>query len=413
MSKRIQLGVLKTFVVPRRTSEEVLEVVALRQLRPRSSGRNGWKRTWPCRETLRRSARRWFSQRENRHHSRLPYLGGVCGCALLLTAVVLMVSCSSSKLASPSVQTSPRVWPPAPDEPRIVFVKSISSPQDLGRNPSVWKRIGRFLTGESGERDALQKPFGVALDEAGNLCVTDTGNNTVCWCDFTSKEWRRCEAAGKTHFASPVAVARRNGITYVADSELLKVFALRQDGSVAFELSAPLQRPAGLAIAGDSLVVADSQAHAIFVFDLSGKLRFQFGKRGTAPDEFNFPTHVASDTAGHLFVTDSLNSRVQVFDAAGKFLSEIGSSGDTPGHFGRPKGVAVDSFGHIYVVDAVFDNVQVFDFTGRLLLNLGQGGTGPGEFGVPTGIAIGGDNQIYVADSYNHRVQVFKYIGPL
>ena len=338
---------------------------------------------------------------------------------LPLALAAFAASCVSTK-PPPSAESTPNlVWPSRPDAPRIRYVRSIASPADIGSGPSRWKRIVRFVTGDTGERQSLSKPFGVALDEAGNLCLTDTGNNSVSYCDLARKQWTRWQAVGKTRFTSPVAIARRHGIFYVADSELGKVFAFREDQRELFTIASPLQRPAGLAIAGDSLVVADSQAHSVFVFDLRDQppkdsapvLRFQFGKRGLGPGEFNYPTHVGVDGSGHLLVTDSLNSRVQVFDGAGKFLAEIGSSGDAPGHFGRPKGVAADSFGHIYVVDAVFDNVQIFDLSGRLLLSWGQGGSKPGEFGVPAGIAISADNKIYVADSYNRRVQVFEYLG--
>ena len=333
------------------------------------------------------------------------------GTLVMLVLAGLAVSCVSEKHGTP-VEAAPNpVWPPPPDEPRVVFVKTISGPADVGQSLSAWHRLSNWITGETGESQRLQKPFGAALDESGNLFLTDTGNGTVRYCDFAHRQWRRWNAAGKIHFQSPVAVARRNGIFYLADSELGKILAFRDDGKLAFEISRPLQRPVGLAIAGDALVVADSQAHSIFVFDLQGKFRFQFGKRGAGPGEFNFPTHVCDDGRGHLFVTDSLNSRVQVFTADGTFISQIGSGGDTSGHFGRPKGVAVDTFGHIYVADAVFDNIQIFDLSGRLLLSLGESGTGPGQFGMPNGIAIGLDNQIYVTDGYNHRVQVLKYIG--
>ena len=327
----------------------------------------------------------------------------------MLTIAGLAISCASTKQ-----ETTPAyrpVWPPAPDDPRVVFVKTISGPVDIGQSPSFFRRIGNWLTGDNGESQKLQKPFGIALDENGNLCLTDTGNNYVCYLDFAHKQWKRWNAIGKLHFKSPVAIARRNGIFYVADSELGKVIAFGDNGKLLFQIGEPLKRPVGLAIAGDSLVVVDSQLHSVFVFDLLGKFKFQFGKRGVDPGEFNFPTHVSADNFGHLLVTDSLNSRVQVFTTDGKFVSEIGSAGDTSGHFGRPKGVAADAFDHIYVADAVFSNIQIFDLHGQLLLNLGGAGTRAGEFGLPNGIAIGADNTIYIADCYNHRVQVLKYIG--
>jgi len=329
-----------------------------------------------------------------------------------LSAGVLLMACKSTRSAPEASASQKLVWPPAPDEARIRYVKSISGPADMGSSPSALKRALRLITGGPEDTKVLVKPFGVAVDEAGNLCITDTGENTVCLCDFTRKLWRSWNAIGKTRLASPVAIARQGSHFYVADSELGKVFCFRDDGHDVFTISTPLQRPAGLALSGDSLIVADALAHAILVYNLRGELRFQFGKHGEGPGEFNFPTHVAVDQTGHLLVTDSLNSRVQVFDSSGKFVSQIGSAGDAPGHFARPKGIAVDTLGHIYVVDAVYDNIQIFDFSGQLLLTWGEGGSKPGQFGVPAGIAIGRDNQIYIADPYNHRIQVFEYVGP-
>jgi DNA-binding beta-propeller fold protein YncE len=324
-------------------------------------------------------------------------------------AVALLASCATTPRV---VSEKPLpVWPLPPDQPRITYVRSLHSPRDIGQSLSMFTRFGHWLTGETGESLALQKPFGLALDETGNLCVTDTGANLVCYLDFTHKKWRRYLAAGKTAFVSPVAVAKRNGIFYVADSALGKVLAFHDDGKSAFEITNSLVRPVGLAIAGNSLAVVDSQAHDVSVFDLAGKFLFKFGKRGTGPGEFNFPTHIASDASGRWLVTDSLNCRIQIFSTGGKFILQFGSSGDTSGHFGRPKGVAEDSFGHIYVADAIFDNVQIFDSTGQLLLNFGQSGAGAGEFGLPNGVVIAPDNTIYIADAYNHRVQIFKYLG--
>ena len=323
----------------------------------------------------------------------------------------LLVSCAS---APPTpVPAAVRVWPSPPDEPRIAFVQSLQGPRDVGQKPSAFRAVATWITGATGESLNLHRPFAVALDEDGNLCITDTGNQLVCFANFAAKSWRRYAGAGKTKFVSPVAVARRNGIFYVADSELGKVFAFRDDGKIVLEIAEPLKRPVGLAIADDSLFVVDSQAHAVLVFGLDGKFRFQFGKRGEGSGEFNFPTGVATDGQGRLLVSDTMNCRVQIFDLRGEFLAQFGSNGDTSGHFARPKGIAADSAGRIYVVDALFDNFQIFSPDGKLLLNVGESGVGPGGFGLPSGIAIGADGRIYVADAFNRRVQVFKYIGQL
>jgi sugar lactone lactonase YvrE len=330
-------------------------------------------------------------------------------CLVTGLAAVILASCAGEAVRPAPKAVPAAVWPPPPDEPRIAFVQDICGPRDVGRNPSLWHSMANWITGETGESLNLHKPFAVALDETGNLCLTDTDDKLVCYADFTHKNWRRYNGTGKTRFASPVAVARRSGIFYVADSELGKVFAFGDNDRPVFEIGAPLQRPVGLAIAGNSLYVVDSQAHAIFVFGLDGKFQFQFGRRGDGPGEFNFPTCAAADNRGHLVVSDTMNCRVQIFDLSGKFISQFGSNGDTSGHFARPKGVAADSAGHIYVVDALFGNFQIFDPAGQLLLNVGETGDGPGGFGLPNGIAIGADNRIFVADTFNRRVQVFKY----
>lgn len=335
-------------------------------------------------------------------------IGTVC---LPLALAILSTSCVTSGREVKPKTPSPIVWPTPPDAPRISWLRNISTPGDVGMTPSTWNKVVGFVTGESPEHQNLDKPFGITVDETGTVYVTDTGNNSVICLDLNHKEWRRWRTAGKTRFLAPVSLARRQGVFYVADSELAQVLAFNDKGDEIFTVSKPLQRPTGVALNGELLFVVDSQLHAVLAFDLGGKLKFQFGTRGTAPGEFNYPTHINSDSAGHLLVTDAMNSRVQVFDAKGTFISQIGKAGDVPGHFGRPKGVAVDGFGHVYVVDAMFDNIQIFDLSGKLLLNFGEGGTKPGQFGVPAGIAVGPDNKIYVADSYNHRVQVFQYIG--
>lgn len=330
-------------------------------------------------------------------------------------AAVVVVSCASrpkSEAQSSQEQThSQKVWPPSPNEPRIAFVEYLRGPRDVGERPSTFRSLANWITGSTADDLNMRKPFAVALDEKGNLCLSDTDARMVCYADFAHKKWERFDGVGKTKFECPVAVARQDGVFYVADSELAKVFAFGENGKPIFETGASLKRPVGLAIAGGLLFVVDSRAHAVFAFGLNGKFQFQFGHRGTGPGEFNFPTCATPDHAGHLLISDTMNCRVQVFDLRGNYVSQFGSNGDTSGHFARPKGVAVDPAGHIYVVDAVFDNFQIFDGDGRLLLSVGESGGDAGEFGVPSGIAIGPDNRIFVADAFNHRVQVFKYLG--
>jgi DNA-binding beta-propeller fold protein YncE len=348
--------------------------------------------------------RRW-----NRSAIRLRLLVGVVIAAALVLAMAGVAAEKRPKKVTPAPVAI--VWPAAPETPRIAYVQSIGRPADAGAKVSGFGRLANWVTGSDKVNERFQKPFGIALDEEDNLCLTDTDANAVCFFDRTRKTWQRWEQAGKLRFVSPVAVAKRKETFFVADSGLASVVAFNTQGKLLFQLTNKLERPCGLVIVGERLAVVDSQRHCVVLFGLQGQRRAEFGCRGTGAGEFNFPTHIAADTAGNFLVTDSMNSRLQMFDPDGKFVRQIGTLGDSVGQFSRPKGVAVDSLGHVYVLDGMFDNIQVFDLAGRFLLNLGETGAGAGQFWLPNGIAINRSNEIFVADSYNHRVQKFKYVG--
>jgi sugar lactone lactonase YvrE len=330
-----------------------------------------------------------------------------------MAGIAFLTACSGPQHpSSPMVSSKPIVWPAPPEPARIQYVQSVHRPADIGVKMSAFSRFGRWITGSEKGNEPLNKPFGIALDEQDNLCLTDTGANAVCYYDRLKRKWSRWDKIGSFRFASPVAIAKRDGVFFVADSARSSIVAFDQAGKLTFVATNHLERPSGLAILKDQLFVADSQRHRVVIFDLHGNYRSEFGRRGVGPGEFNFPTHLCVDQQANLYVTDSMNSRVQILDETGNFKGKLGSIGDSPGHFGRPKGVAVDAFGHIYAVDALFDNIQVFDQAGRLLLNLGDSGSQAGEFWLPNGIAISRSNEIYTTDSHNHRVQIFKYVGP-
>ena len=268
-----------------------------------------------------------------------------------------------------------------------------------------------WLTGGERGNEALVKPFGVALDEKDNICITDTGSQTVVYIDRTRGACSRYGCDGRLRFVMPVGVAKRGGTIFVADSGLGAVLVLRESGDEAFRITNGLVRPTGVAVSGGEVFVADAKRNEVVVFDMEGRFRRAFGTRGSGPGQFNFPTHIAADSAGRLYVTDSMNGRVQILQPDGRYMGSIGAPGDAPGYFSRPKGAAVDAGGHIYVADANFDNVQVFDSLGRILLAIGGAGADIGEFWLPAGIAISSRDEIFIADTYNRRLHMLKYVG--
>ena len=323
------------------------------------------------------------------------------------SSFVIGLLLASSLLAASGTNTL--VWPAPPDPARIAFVGSVTCPREAGAKLPALKKFANWVTGDRAGNESFQKPFGLALDELGNLCLTDTGANAVSYFDRKEKKWRRWTSVGGVRFVSPVSVAKQGDTLYVADSGLGAVIAFGVNGKLRQVITNQIERPVALTLLSNQLFVVDSQQHCVQTFDLAGTPLAVFGQRGTGPGEFNFPSHIAA-AAGRVYVTDSMNSRVQVLDATGRFLAQVGRPGTGAGLLSRPKGVAVDAAGRIFVVDALADNFQVFDAEGLMLLGVGAAGSGPGEFWLPNGIAVSQAGEIIVADSYNQRLQRFQML---
>lgn len=332
--------------------------------------------------------------------------------AILLVWAIAGFGATLAVRASSEAAPPERVWPLPPDPVRIAFVRSIERPADAGVRLSGWSKLGNLITGGDKGNENFVKPFGLSLDEEGNVCITDTGAAAVCFWDRANRKWYRWTEIGKLRFALPVSIAKRGGRLYVADSGLNAVLIFDQRPRLLRTITNNLGRPSGVAVSSDVLFVADSQQHRISRYSLSGEYISSFGRRGAAEGEMNFPTHIWVSPRGEVLVTDSMNHRVLAFDSTGKFINTVGGLGDGPGLFSRPKGIALDADRNIYVVDGLSDRVQIFNFQGQLLLNIGEPGSGSGQFWLPNGIAVDRKGAIFIADSYNRRLQVLQYLGP-
>lgn len=332
----------------------------------------------------------------------------------LISAGLLLCGCAPTRSVTPVTQAE-RVWPEPPAEARIRFVKSVYSAEDLGIKKSFWKRLGEFITGPSSTR--LVRPMAVVMDPRREiLYVADPGARGIHRFDLRGSSYKLLRRENDLPLPSPVGMALgADHRVFITDSALGRLFVATPDAQFLspVELAPAPQQPTGVVFEQKTgeLYIVDTTAHAIKVYSDSGTLIRQFGQRGAAPGEFNFPTALWQDRQGQLLITDSLNFRIQRLNTRGQFLSQFGQLGDASGDLSRPKGAATDSSGHVYVVDSMFHAFQIFDDTGKLLLILGAQGHGAGEFWLPTGIFIAPDDSIYISDSHNRRVQIFRYIG--
>ena len=312
-------------------------------------------------------------------------------------------------------------FPPLPEVPRYLYAGQLLGEvnfKEQKKESNVAGDLFRWLVGlGGGERQIeLQRPLTGTVDEAGRIYVTDMGRAAVYAFDPVAGElsvWDK--AVGLMNFSAPVGIAiGPEGDILVADAQLGLVARLNRKGETRGAIGKGLlKRPTGIAYdpQGRRIYVSDTTAHDIKIFDEQGNLLKTVGRRGEAPGEFNFPTHLAF-AQGELYVTDTMNSRIQVLDAAGEAVKlRLGERGLYLGNLVRPKGVAVDADGNIYVVESYHDHLLVFDRGGQLLLALGGSGGEIGQFYLPAGVWVDRGNRVFVADMFNARVVVFQFLG--
>jgi DNA-binding beta-propeller fold protein YncE len=332
---------------------------------------------------------------------------GILALALLSGTAVVRNSYSSPSPAA----NQPWSWPPAPEKPRIQFLKTVITPQDLDIKKGFFAKVWEFIAGKD-TADRIVSPHGVVAD-GGKVYVADWGGSCIHYFDFEKKKYDKFSRTKEGTLVSPIGVALDgDGLLYVTDSEKRKVFVFDGDKNRRIIGNDSLLRPTGIAVNREEriLYVVDTAGHRVYLFDLSGREISSFGGRGRADGKFNYPTHIAIGRSGDLFIMDSLNFRVQIFDKTGKFLSKFGGTGTSIHDFVKPKGIAVDSEGHVWVSDSLRSTIQVFDRQGNLLLIFGRIGSGPGEFNIPAGLYIDSKDRLYVADSYNYRLQTYQYL---
>lgn len=330
-----------------------------------------------------------------------------------LLGVITVGGCARPHGTLFSATRAPRVWPAPPAAARIKLTGTISDSRDLQAAVSG-KEV--FASAFRGKRPPihLSGPHSVSIRNRNQVAVADPAARAVHLLNLESRDHIIVSGFGNELFKVPIGVAWAGDQLFVTDAERHEVIELNSRGAFRKRFGSDrLKRPVGIAYdsVSDALFVVDGGSHQLLVFDRSGKLMRTIGRRGDAPGEFNYPSHVC--VAGdHIIVADSGNFRVQLLTRDGAAVRTIGQKGNGAGDFALPKGVAVDSVGNIYVVDAQFENIQVFDQTGQLLMAFGEEGTAGGEFWLPAGIAIDKQDRIWVADTGNRRLQLFSCIRP-
>ena len=301
------------------------------------------------------------------------------------------------------------VWPEPPEPARARLVGVVPDPDAPPPRRPWWAIAAEWITGGKvgTPREALQRPFGIAVGPDGATYVADPDSAGVyrVRSDGTL-DAIRCRAA---EWGAPMAVALADGALWVADAGLAAVARIREADCTLLGVGA-FERPTGVAVGADRVFVADPPRHQIVVLAKDGRVVARWGAEGSGDGQFAFPTSLAFAGNGELVVTDALNFRVARLDTEGRWVSAFGAPGETGAGFARPKGIAVDEGGLVYVSDAQRDLVLVFARGGELQYAIGAPGDEPGRFALPSGLAVAA-GRLYVADSQNGRIQVFELVG--
>ncbi|HEX8521981.1 MAG TPA: hypothetical protein VF669_06970 [Tepidisphaeraceae bacterium] len=166
-------------------------------------------------------------------------------------------------------------------------------------------------------------------------------------------------------------------------------------------------KPVGVSVAPDGNVyVPDTHYHRVMVYSPKGELLRQWGRKGTEPGQFIYPTDIAFDGKGNVFVSEyGDHDRIQVFDASGKFLYQFGSFGVENGQFSRPQSMVIEG-DLVYVTDACNHRICVFRTDGTFVRNMGSVGSGLGQFRFPYGLDEDAKGRLIVCEFGNNRVQM-------
>jgi len=216
--------------------------------------------------------------------------------------------------------------------------------------------------------------------------------------ELARKSARYLRPKGEGRFQVPINIHFDNdGTFYVTDTGRNQVMIFDKDEKYLGAMGVKDEmRPADVAITTDRLYIADLQDHCIKVYGKADrKLQFTIPRepKGTNEGKLFSPTNLALDNKGRLLVSDTGAFAVQVYDLEGKFIRRIGQQGVAPGLFARPKGIATDREDRVYVVDASTQVVQIFDKDGRLLMFFGQPGSSTqGELYLPAGVTVDYEN---------------------
>jgi hypothetical protein len=279
----------------------------------------------------------------------------------------------------------------------------------------------------------LNEPWGVAVDAAGNIYISDLNNSRV----------RVVNTGTKAVTIAQVVIQPGDIATVAGDG------ATGYSGDGGRATNAELSYPRGVALdtAGNIYIVDEGNerirkvtASTGIISTVAGNGAYGYSGDGGAATsaELDEPSGVAADSAGNIYVADTVNKRIRAVNTGTQAVTIAGVviqpghiatvAGDgTAGHSGDggpatsaelyfPFGVALDIAGNIYIADYMTCSIRKVTASTGVISTVagtngacgysGDGGAATSAYlDLPYAVAVDAAGNIYIADTNNVRIR--------
>ncbi|MEJ2006224.1 MAG: hypothetical protein P8X57_14960 [Cyclobacteriaceae bacterium] len=288
------------------------------------------------------------------------------------------------------------------------------------------------ISGDAGEgglaiKARLASPEGVALDNMGNLIISESMNDKVKRVDMQTGIISTVAGTGIAGFAGdggPAVNALLNDPYGIAvDSEGNIFIADQQNSRIRKPISIYIDDEDNVYFDSGSVIRMVSASNGIISTFAGNGLQGFSGDGGPAAEaRFYLPGHLAGDNEGNIFVSDRYNERIRIIDQSdvintfagnGTRIDDIEGAPFESVQLDNPSKIAEDLEGNLFMVTSSRVIYKANAATGLL-----ERFAGTGEFGYngdnipalnakfrgPLSVDADGEGNLFISDYGNHRI---------
>ncbi len=233
-------------------------------------------------------------------------------------------------------------------------------------------------------------PIGMSWRQ-DTLWISDGDHHRLMGIDLTGKVLKEI-----TGFERPMHIDSDESYMYVPSYGADSIYQVQGTNIFSMQITEPLNTPAGIAVSGSNMAIANFYAHSVLYFD--GETWMTIGEKGKSNGQFTYPTdvHLTND---RIYVADAYNHRIQVFDKQGKHLQTIGEAEK----MNAATGLFV-SEANVYITDFEQDRILIYDMDGTVTQILEQSLDKPVDL-----LLI--DQVLYVLNYKGQSISVFQQVA--